>query len=90
MLDRARDIAGIPFVITTGFRTPEENKRVGGVDGSSHLSANAVDLRCRTSEERFKITTALLAVGFNRIGQGSNFVHCDNSKTLPQNMVWLY
>lgn len=90
MLDKARDIAGIPFVITSGFRTPEHNKRVGGEPNSAHLRGLAVDLRCRNSLERHTIVNALLKVGFNRIGLGSSFIHCDIDSTLPQNVMWTY
>lgn len=90
MLDKAREIAGIPFVITSGFRTPEHNARVGGEPNSAHLRGLAADLRCRNSEERFAIVNALLKVGFNRIGIGSSFIHCDIDPTLPQNVMWTY
>jgi hypothetical protein len=30
LLDNARQIAGIPFKINSGFRTPKHNEKVGG------------------------------------------------------------
>ena len=38
-LDEARTIAGVPFKITSGYRTPEHNAICGGRVGSSHLKA---------------------------------------------------
>ena len=50
MLDDARGIAGIPFKINSGYRTPEHNKKVGGKlktptsKGSSHMYGLAADI----------------------------------------------
>ena len=54
-LDHARELAGIPFVITSAYRTPEKNKEVGGSENSSHLKGLAVDIRVRSSSERYTI-----------------------------------
>ncbi len=45
ILDKMRTIADTPFIITSGVRTPEQNKEVGGVANSAHLKGLAVDLR---------------------------------------------
>lgn len=44
MLDLARGIAGIPFVINSGYRSVEKNDEVGGVEGSSHIKGFAADI----------------------------------------------
>ncbi len=90
MLDQARDIAGVPFKITSGYRSPEHNKKVGGVDDSAHLTREAVDIACTSNANRHKIINALIKVGFNRIGIAGTFIHCDISKDKPQNTIWLY
>lgn len=89
-LDQARDYAGIPFIITSGLRTPETNKSLtGAVEDSAHLSGMAVDLRIYTTVARFKIVKALLDVGFNRIGIYDKHIHCDIDKEKPQNVIWI-
>ena len=40
-LDYARNIAGIPFIITSGYRCPAHNQAVGGVSSSSHIHGHA-------------------------------------------------
>lgn len=89
LLDKAREIAGIPFVINSGLRTVNRNDEVGGVENSAHLTGEAVDLRARNSNEHFLITKALLEVGFTRISKRyPTHVHCDISVDKPQNVLF--
>lgn len=90
MLDQARERAGFPFVIQSGFRTLEHNKEVEGSEDSSHLRGCASDVRARSSRERFAIVKAAIEAGFRRIGIAKSFVHLDNDPTLPPNVIWLY
>jgi ribosomal protein L13E len=89
MLEKAREIAGIPFVITSGFRTTEKNESVGGVKDSSHTQGLAVDLRARNSNEHFIITKALMEAGFTRISKMyKTHIHADIDNTKPQNVLF--
>jgi len=88
-LDEAREIAGVPFKITSGYRTPQHNLDVGGRVGSSHIKGLAVDIACTNSDHRQKILTALIKVGFRRIGVGKSFIHSDLDNDKP-NAIWLY
>lgn len=89
-LDLARTIANIPFRINSGYRTPKQNKKVGGVADSSHLKGEASDIAAETTAQKFIIVVALLKAGFVRIGIGKNFVHADNDMSKPQNVLWTY
>ena len=89
-LEQAREIAGIPFVITSGIRSDQHNAMIGGSPGSSHLTGNAVDLACESSRHRMIMLDALVQVGFNRIGIGRDFIHVDNDGSKPANVCWLY
>jgi len=90
MLDEARSIAGVPFKITSGYRTARRNKKVGGVSNSSHLKGLASDIYCDNSRSRFLIVSALKAVGFNRIGISKTFIHCDIDVNKSQSVIWVY
>ena len=95
LLDRARDAAGVPFKITSGFRTPEYNidlkKRGYAVArNSSHLKGLAADIAVTSSANRLIILESLLFVGFRRIGIGKGFIHVDLDRAKSQDVVWVY
>ena len=95
LLDDARGIAGVPFKITSGYRTPEYNKALleqgyKGSKNSSHTKGIAADIYAKDSFTRFKIVTALMIVGINRIGIGNNFIHCDIDEDKSQQVLWTY
>jgi len=89
-LDQAREIAGVPFFINSGYRCEVHNKKVGGSPTSSHLLGLAVDIRTNSSGQRFRILDSLLKVGFNRVGIGEHFIHCDIDKGKAENVCWTY
>ena len=88
-LDIAREIAGVPFNINSGYRTEAHNTKVGGSPNSSHLRGWAADIECLGGRERWLIINALLEVGFNRIGIYSTFIHADCDPSLPKNVIWV-
>lgn len=90
MIDKARGVAGVPFSITSGMRSEKHNRKVGGVETSSHLIGRAADIACAYSSQRFKIIEALIAAGFNRIGIADTFIHCDNDPNKASHVIWLY
>ncbi len=91
ILDKMRGECGFPFVITSGFRTVAKNNSLSdSVTDSAHLSGLAVDIAIADSARRAIFDKVRIANGINRIGIGSNFVHIDISKTLPQDVMWTY
>lgn len=90
MLDMARGIAQVPFIINSGVRTISHNKAIGGVDDSSHLKGLAVDIKIINSSSRFRIIRSLLVVGFRRVGIASNYIHCDIDYDKPLDVIWWY
>lgn len=91
-LEYARELALIPFVITSGARCEKHNKEVGGVDTSAHTKGLAVDIAFKDSHQCFVIMEALLRAGFKRIGINFNksFIHCDTDDSKPQNVLFKY
>ena len=87
LLDKARALAGIPFVINSGWRCERHNKIVGGSPTSSHLKGVAADIRCIDSRSRFLMLTALLKIGFNRFVLYDTFIHVDTDSTKANGII---
>lgn len=95
MLNNARHIAQIPFVITSGFRIEQDIERLEKAGykvsrNSSHLKGVAADIACTDSVTRFIIIDALLKAGFTRIGIAKTFIHVDSDSEKPANVIWSY
>ena len=65
-LEALRQAQG-PIVINSGYRSPQLNKRVGGVNTSNHLTGCAVDIRCSGIEQA--IEYAAILIGYARESQ---------------------
>lgn len=89
-LNIAREDAGIPFIINSGFRNYLENKRIGGRKDSSHMIGLAVDIRALTSRNKYLIVKGLIKAGINRIGIGKDFVHADIDPLKINKVIWKY
>lgn len=89
-LDYARELAGIPFVLNSCYRSPAWEASHGRNGSSSHCKGLAVDIRCRTYSNRWKVVNALIKAGFTRIGIGKTYVHADIDATKTQNVIWDY
>ena len=76
------------MIITSGFRCPEHNKTVGGIEDSAHMKGLAADIKCNNSTYRFHLINALIRVGFKRIGRYDNFIHADLDEDKPQPRMW--
>jgi len=95
MLDAARELSGVPFKITSGYRVEADIERLRKAGykvskNSSHLKGLAADIACTNSSDRFNMLNALLKVGFNRIGIANTFIHVDIDKDKPQFVIWTY
>ncbi len=49
-LNKFRLIYGKPMVVSSGYRSPEHNRKVGGAPNSSHLTCEACDFRDASRE----------------------------------------
>ena len=88
-LDKAREYAGIPFVINSAYRSPDHPESIKNPT-SSHIKGLAVDIKAKDSRNRYKVLEALIRVGFNRIGIADSFIHVDDDKEKSSNVVWTY
>jgi len=88
-LQEVRDIYGKAMQISSGFRCVEHNAIIGGRLNSAHLSGLAADITIVSSAHRFDILPIILAK-FERVGVGSDFIHCDIDSEKPQEIIWTY
>lgn len=91
LVDEARDIAGVPFIITSGARCLNHNKSIGSNDTSSHIKGLAVDIKYTDDLYLVRMVHALSRVGITRFGvnKEKKFIHVDIDKDKP-NAVFGY
>jgi|ERR1043166_2062350 hypothetical protein len=93
MLEKAREIAGVPFVVSSSYRTPEHSIEVGGLNNDAHTEdlCSAYDIKYSDHSVRAKILYGLVMAGFRRIGVNkiNHHIHVDNSTKLPKPAFWL-
>ena len=86
-LEAARQFFNVPITVSSAYRTPSYNKKVGGATGSYHTLGRAVDHYCKLS---YTLLAKFYEVyGLKGIGcyYDDHFVHIDsrNSKFLWKN-----
>ena len=59
-LEVLRERAGGPILINSGYRSPQLNKKIGGVPTSNHLTGCAVDIRVADMEQLIRYAAILL------------------------------
>ena len=59
-LEVLRERSGGPVRINSGYRSPQLNKKIGGVPTSNHLTGCAVDIRVKDMEQLIRYAAILL------------------------------
>lgn len=78
-LDKVREGWGSPIIITSGFRPPSVNARVGGVRNSRHIVGDAVDIAPQGKHNIQYFQSWIDQRWFGALGWGASkgFVHLD-------------
>ena len=66
-----------PIIITSAYRTPEHNKKVGGTTSSYHLQAKAVDIKVNGMKPYDLAIWAARVTSFMGFGIANSFIHLD-------------
>lgn len=94
-LDALRERMGHPLHVTSGYRSPEHNRRVGGAPASKHMEGIAFDISmANVDPHRFEREAR--ALGFKGIGiyppqkpsGGRNFIHIDTRQAPWRGAQW--
>ena len=73
-------------MITSGYRSPEVNRAVGGSPSSNHLSGCAVDIRCAGFEQAVRYASILLDIA-DDTGQDYDELFIERKKAVR---YWLH
>lgn len=76
-LDKIRDAWGSPIIITSGYRPPSVNARVGGARNSRHIFGDAADIAPTHNLKGFQIWLDERWFGALGYGAQKGFVHID-------------
>lgn len=79
MLDELRERFGQPLLVTSGYRSPGHNQRVGGAPDSQHLLGRAADLAPSNRDNLPLLRDLALELDFPGVGYypARGFVHVD-------------
>lgn len=77
-LDKAREYARVPFVLTSAYRSPEYDRSKGRSGKGYHTRGLAVDVRCTNSSMRRAILCGCLQYGLSCGLSKDGFVHIDD------------
>jgi hypothetical protein len=77
-LQALRDALGKPLILTSAYRSPKHNKRVGGAKNSRHMQGDAFDVRM-DNHDPHEFEAAARKIGFTGFGYypKSGFMHID-------------
>ena len=75
-----------PIIINSGYRSPQLNKKVGGVSTSNHVTGCAVDIRCSGAEQAIDYAYILKAYS-KEIYQDFDELFIEKSK---QGTYWVH
>lgn len=97
-IDKAREISGIPWKITSAYRTQETNQRLlkqgyKASPTSEHMHGCGIDVSCTNAADAWKIISAAKDVGITRVGISKGFIHLgwgDKIGIKKANCLWTY
>lgn len=87
-LDALRHACGFPFIVTSGYRSPNHSIEVKKEKPGMHASGCAADIRALNGNQKYIIVQKALEMGFTGIGVAKTFIHLDTRSTTP--VVWNY
>lgn len=93
LLFQIRMDAGVPMRPTSSYRAPWYNRLIGGAKDSAHMDepiCDAIDIGCKSNEDRYHIVGAFYKNGCTRIGIYKNgSLHLDRTEgRRPANRLW--
>lgn len=77
VLEKVRELLGVPMHINSGYRSPKLNSAVGGSSTSAHMMGQAVDFIAPSfgTPKEIAIEIAASDIAFDQLIQEGNWVH---------------
>ena len=74
-LDKLREEFGSPIRVTSGYRSPDHNKKIGGHPNSTHTRGEAADITASDLDRLYELCCKY----FKSVGDGrkKGFIHVD-------------
>jgi len=76
LLDSFRERIGVPIIVTSGYRSPEENEDCGGAEFSRHVQGLAVDVKV-PGMTPLEVAKAAMEFGFHYTKVYPSWTHLD-------------
>ncbi len=85
-LQKLRDEYNAPIAITSGYRCPEHNRKIGGASKSQHVLGNGIDITGQDLDKLYELGEKY----FKAVGDGrpKGFVHLDSRDDKTRR--WVY
>lgn len=78
LLNRIRRAWGKPVIVNSAYRSPEHNRKVGGVDNSYHVQGLAADIRPENHDDLPEFQDLCQEININGgVGLYNTFCHVD-------------
>lgn len=90
LLDQLRESVGLPFVITSAYRSPDWDLAKGRTGKGPHTKGMAVDIASPSSYFMRLVLQHALKMPFAGIGIGKSFIHLDVMYRPLSPLVWGY
>lgn len=87
-LDFLREKCGFPFVITSGYRSPDHSIEKAKDKPGRHSEGIAADIKVNSGSQRFRLVQHAIEHGFTGIGIAKTFVHLDRREGAA--VMWVY
>lgn len=87
VLDPLREIFGKPITVTSGYRSKELNRRVGGATNSQHILGEAADIVSDDNRRLFDIIRTRLPFDQLIWEKGGRWIHVSYSKERQRKQV---
>ena len=90
-MQRVRNLLGCPVLVSSGYRSPELNRRIGGSPTSGHMKGLAVDFRAPSYGPPLRVAQRILEhaseIRFDQLIHEGSWIHISFHPTAPRGQV---